>query len=207
MSTVVVSLAIGVGGFALASVWLPTGRRWRFRVVASLGVILAVTLVSVAGSTIRATWDVSENRRNSFSATDEAALRKIKDALRITVNLAPEDPRLTDLARSIIGKLRVILPRVDVIHAAGSVTGLFEGQEDHYGEVWYELGGRSVMSRLTTEPIVLETLYELAGVQAPGPSVEPAYEDYPLAARPRNAPLIFYVSWPRDCLCGLVGEP
>src|SRR5262249_38957120 len=91
---------------------------------------------------------------------------------------------------------RVVLPRVDVVYAAGSVTGLFEGQEDHYGEVWYELAGRSVMSRSTTEPIVLETLYDLAGVQRPVTSNDPEYEGYPLAVRPRYAPLIFYIIWP-----------
>jgi len=202
LSTVVVLLAVGFGGFALAAVWLPTGRRLRFRVLGSLGVVLTVTLVSVSGSMIRATWDLSENRRNSFSASDERVLRQIKDPLRITVNLAPEDPRLTDLERSIIGKLRVILPRVDVVYAAGTVTGLFEGQEDHYGEVWYELSGRSAMSRSTTEPIVLETLYELAGVQAPVASDEPAYEGYPLAARPRYAPLVFYLIWPAIVCAG-----
>ena len=202
LSTVFVLLAVGVGGFALAAVWLPTGRRLHFRAAGSLGVVLAVILVSVSGSMIRATWDLSENRRNSFSVSDEAALRKIKDPLRITVNLAPEDPRLTDLERSIIGKLKVILPKVDVVYAAGSVTGLFEGQEDHYGEVWYELSGRSVMSRSTTEPIVLETLYELAGVQPPVASDEPAYEGYPLATRPRYAPLAFYVIWPAIVCAG-----
>jgi len=202
LNTVIVLLAVGLGGFALAAVWLPTGRRLRFKILRSVAVVLAVFLVSMSGSMIQATWDLSENRRNSFSASDETALRKIKDPLRITVNLAPEDPRLTDLERSIIGKLRVILPRVDVVYAAGSVTGLFEGQEDHYGEVWYELSGRSVMSRSTTEPIVLETLYELAGIQPPGASDEPGYEGYPLATRPRYAPLVFYVLWPAVVCAG-----
>jgi len=73
---------------------------------------------------------------------------------------------------------------------------LFEAQEDHYGEVWYELGGHSVMSRSTTEPIVLETLYELAGIQQPAASDEPGYSGYPLAVRPRNAALILYALWP-----------
>ncbi|HWO02288.1 MAG TPA: ABC transporter permease subunit [Blastocatellia bacterium] len=194
--TVIVLLAMGVGGFALAAVWLPTGRGWRFRLLGSLGVGVAVALVALTGSTVRATRDLSENRRNSFSASDEAALREIKMPLRITVYLAPEDPRLTDLERGIIGKLRLILPRVDVEYAAQSVSGLFETGEDHYGEVWYTIGGSEAMSRSTTEPIVLEELYHLAGIQPPAPSEEPAYPGYPLAARPRNAALIFYALWP-----------
>jgi ABC-2 type transport system permease protein len=195
-STVVVLLAAGVGGFALAAAWLPTGRGWRFRFIGSLGVAAGVALAAWGGSLVRATWDLSENQRNSFSRADQAALCEIKQPLRITVYLAPEDPRLTDLERSIIGKLKVILPRVDVVYASQSVSGLFEAQEDHYGEVWYELGGRSVMSRSTTEPIVLETLYQLAEIQPPSASDEPGYPGYPLAARPRNAALIFYLLWP-----------
>jgi hypothetical protein len=58
------------------------------------------------------------------------------------------------------------------------------------------LGGHSVMSRSTTEPIVLETLYGLAGIRPPAASDEPGYSGYPLAVRPRNAGLIFYALWP-----------
>ena len=201
LSTVVVLLAVGVSGFALAAVWLPTGRDWRFRLFRSVDVLTVVVFVAWGGSLVRATWDLSENQRNSFSPADQAALRQIKQPLRITVYLASEDPRLTDLERGIISKLRVILPRVDVQYAAQSVSGLFEAPEDHYGEVWYELGGRSVMSRSTTEPIVLETLYELAEIQPPPASDEPGYPGYPLAARPRSAALIFYGLWPL-IICG-----
>jgi hypothetical protein len=202
LSTVIVLLAAGLGGFALAAVWLPTGRGWRFRFTGSLVVVAAVALVAWGGSAVRATWDVSENRRNSFSPADEAALRRISEPLRITVYLAPEDPRLMDLERGIIGKLRVILPRVDVDYAAQSVSGLFEAADDHYGEVWYELGGRSVMSRSTTEPIVLEELYQLAEIPPPADSDDSDYAGYPLAAQPRNAALIFYGLWPLAVCAG-----
>ena len=196
VSTVLVLLAVGVGGFALAAIWLPTGRGWRFRVLGSVDVLAAIVFVALLGSLVRTTWDMSENRRNSFSISDEAALRQIREPLHITVYLAPEDPRLTDLERGIIGKLRVILPKVDVGYSAQSRSGLFESGEDHYGEVWYEFGGRSVMSRSTTEAIVLEELYQLAGIQPPVASDEPGYPGYPLAARPRNASLVFYGLWP-----------
>ena len=196
LSTVIVLLAVSVGGFALAAVWLPTGRGWWFRVLGSLAVLAAAAMVAWGGSLVRTTWDLSENRRNSFSPEDEAALRQIKQPLRISVYLAAEDPRLTDLERGIIGKLRVVLPRVDVEYAAQSVSGLFEAADDHYGEVWYELEGRKVMSRSTTEPIVLGGLYQLAGIQPPVVSDEPGYPGFPLAARPRNAALIFYALWP-----------
>jgi hypothetical protein len=40
---------------------------------------------------------------------------------------------------------------MEVEHLAGSVTGLFEGAEDHYGEVWYEMAGQRAMTRSTIE--------------------------------------------------------
>jgi len=52
------------------------------------------------------------------------------------------------------------------------------------------------MSRSTTEAIVLEELYQLAGIQPPAASSEPGYPGYPLAARPRNAGWVFYALWP-----------
>jgi len=202
LATLLVIIIFGVGGFALGSVWLPTGRSWLRRAVGTTVVLLAIAAAAVGASTIRSQWDLSENQHNSFPPADRAALSKIREPLHIKVYLAPDDPRLTDLERGIIEKLRVILPRVDVDYAAQSASGLFEGAEDHYGEVWYELGGRSVMSRSTTEPIVLETLYELAGIQPPEPTDDKPYPGYPLSARPRNAALIFYALWPLAIVVG-----
>jgi ABC-2 type transport system permease protein len=196
VGTVAVILALSVGGFVLAALWLHTGRGWRYRLIATsvLGLALAAA-VGVAGG-LRRSWDLSENRRNSFSPADEATLEKIREPLLVTVFLSPEDPRFMDLDRGIISKLKRILPRLEVDYAAGSRTGLFEGSEDHYGEVWYEIGGHKAMNRSTTEPIVLEQLYELAGLDPPGNSEGDEFPGYPLAARPRGATWVFYIFWP-----------
>ena len=160
-------LSLSVGGFALAAVRLHTGRTWRYRVAGtSLIIAVLVVLADVAAGS-RSSWDLSENHRNSFSSADEIALSNIHAPLRVTVYLAAEDPRLTDFERSILNKLRRTLPLLEVQYAAGSRSGLFEGTEDHYGEIWYELDGRKGMSRSTTEPIVLEQLYELAEISPP----------------------------------------
>jgi ABC-2 type transport system permease protein len=201
LSTVIVILALSLGGFAVAAVWLRAGRGWRYRALATSAVVVILAAVVSVGSQLRPSWDLSENRRNSFSPADEAALRQINQPLRVTVYLSPEDPRLMDLERSILSKLRRVLPRVDVDYAAASVSGLFESAEDHYGEIWYEVGGRKAMSRSTTEPIVLEQLYELAEVSPPAQAGEAGEEGggfagYPLAARPAGAPWIFYAAWP-----------
>jgi len=193
MSTVVVTLTLGIAGFVVAAVWLPARRNVASRLA---GVAAILLLVLWAGSLLRATWDLSENRRNSFPEADEGVLRQIHSPLRVIVFLAAEDPRLMDLDRNILSKLQRILPNVAIEYAAHSRSGLFEGSSDHYGEVWYELGGRRVMSRSTTEPIVLETIFKLAGVTPPVHSEESAYSGHPLAATPIGAGWIYYVLWP-----------
>jgi len=85
---------------------------------------------------------------------------------------------------------------VTVEYAAQSRSGLFEGSNSHYGEVWYELNGKKEMNRSSTEPIVLETIYRLAGITPPTTSEESTYRGYPLAKRMTAAPWIFFVAWP-----------
>ena len=88
------------------------------------------------------------------------------------------------------------MKHVEVVYAAGSRSGLFERPNEHYGEVYYELGGRRTMLRSTTEPIVLETIYQLAGRQPPTPVADVPYPGYPLASRAMIAPWIFFLAWP-----------
>jgi hypothetical protein len=196
LSTVVVTAALGLGGFALAAVWLPLGRKPMARLAGSVATAATLAVVLWAGASLRPAWDLSENRRNSFSEAEETALEKIRAPLRVTVFLAPEDPRLTDLDRGILSKLERILPAVDVRNASHSQTGLFEGSGDHYGEIWYEMGGRRVMSRSTTEPIVLGVIFGLARVRPPAHTGESEYPGHPLAARPTGAAWIYYLLLP-----------
>jgi ABC-type transport system involved in multi-copper enzyme maturation permease subunit len=194
-STVAVTLTLGIAGFALAGIWLTEGLTLRSRVVRSAVMALVLGLALWGGSRLRATWDVSENRRNSFPVADETALRHVRQPLRVTVFLSPEDPRLMDLDRNILSKLARILPAVEIAYAAHSRAGLFEGPGDHYGEVWYELAGHKVMTRSTTEPIVLDTLYQLAQVQPPVHR-ETEFPGHPLAVEPKGAAWLFYALWP-----------
>lgn len=199
VSTVMVMLAIALAGFALAAIWMNVGRRRRERWLLTVAAIACVAVIAWTSAMLRGSWDTSENRRNSFPRADEIALQQIHDPLRITINLAPEDPRLMDYERSILNKLKRLLPRLTTQYASQSQTGLFESGGaggDRYGEIWYEMGGRKVMNRSTTEPIVLEQLYELAGVNAPIKTEEPEFPGYPLAAHPKAARWIFYALWP-----------
>ena len=111
-------------------------------------------------------------------------------------HLAPEDPRRVDLERHALSKLRRVIPSVQVQYVSATSIGLFEQTSAHYGEIWYELGNRQTMSRLTTAEGVLETIYTLAGVSQPGGNEEMIFRGHPLAAPPRGAAAVFYGIWP-----------
>jgi hypothetical protein len=195
LAIVLVTLALAVGALGLAALWVHPGRRRRAQIGGSVVVVVATVVAAWAAAQPRQSWDVSEDRRNSFSPADERALAAIRAPLRITAYLAPEDPRLADLERGVFRKLRRTLPSVDVQYAATG-TGLFAHPGDHYGEVWYAVDGKQAMTRSTTEPIVLETVYSVAGITAPTNDAASAYSGYPLVARPRVASLICYLLWP-----------
>ena len=195
LSTTLVMILIVVTSFALAVIWLHIGQPLSRRILATGALVVVMTVAAAGVANVRASWDLSENRRNSFSRADEAALQQIKEPLHISVNLAPEDPRLTDLEQNVLKKLRRNLGDVRVDYAAASQTGLFEGADDHYGEIWYEMRGQKVMDRSTIEQVVLEHVYQLAGVAAPA-AEEDDFPGYPLAPSARGAAWMFYGLWP-----------
>jgi ABC-type transport system involved in multi-copper enzyme maturation permease subunit len=200
LNTASVMLLAGITGFALAGIWLGDTRRRGLKAF----IVLAIGPAAVfSASFARGAWDLSENRRNSFSEAEETALRQIRQPLRVTMNLAPEDPRLADLNRNVLSKLERIHPNIVIAYSARTRSGLFEG--DHYGEVWYELGGGKTMLRSTTEPIVLETIFRLAGVPTPSAETNP-YQGHPLVARPAGAAWIYYVLWPLVVACAALLE-
>jgi ABC-2 type transport system permease protein len=187
------------GGFAVAALGLDPFRRLPRRVALSAAVLAAAIGVAVLASSWRAGWDLAEDRRNSFPRADEAALRAIGEPVRVTVHLAAEDPKLADLERNVLAKLARTLPHLTVTYAADSRSGLFEAAGGHYGEIWYAVGRRKTLLRSTTEPIVLATIYELAGVAPPAAPAgvdDAPYPGYPLAAAPRFAAPLFFVAWP-----------
>ena len=196
VSTVLVMCALAAAGLVVADVWLQQGRTISRRILGVTATIVVAAAVSAFFADVRTSRDVSEDRRNSFPRADEAALRAINEPLRVTVYLAAEDPRLTDLERGVLAKLRRVMRRVDVVYAAKGRSGLFEKPNEHYGEVYYELGNRRTMLRSTTEPIVLEAIYDLAARSPPTPAAEATYPGYPLRATASAAPWVFFVVWP-----------
>jgi ABC-type transport system involved in multi-copper enzyme maturation permease subunit len=206
LSVIVATLVLTVGSLGLATLWLHPGRRRRVRAIGSMATVAAMALLTWGATMLRPSWDVSEDRRNSFSPAVERALAGVREPLRVTVHLAPEDPRLADLERGVLKKLRRTVPHLRVDYAARTSTGLFEraGAGSQYGEVWYSLGVRRAMSRSTTEPIVLETIFGLSGLTPPATGDTTAYSGYPLIARPRAAAGLFYFVWPVLLIAGWI---
>ena len=137
---------------------------------------------------------------NSFSIADERALREINSPLHIEVHLAPEDPRRADLDRRALSKLRRVLSNLQVDYVSSTSIGIFEQTNPNYGEIWYLMDGRKIVSRITTQEGVLESVYSVAGVPPPGDDSD-IFRGHPLAVPPRGAPFVFYGVWPILVVC------
>ena len=195
LDVTLIALALIAGGLGLAAIWIRLGLAVRRRIAESLVLVLAVAVVIFACTFVRPSWDMSENRMNSFSEADEAALAGIHN-LRIEAHLAPEDGRRTDLEQHALVKLRRIMPGLRVDYVSATSVGLFEQTTEHYGEIWYELGARKTVSRITSAEGVIEKIYEIAGVTPPPENETDLFRGHPLAARPTGAALVFYFIWP-----------
>jgi len=191
-------------GIALAAIWTRLGvavprRVWESIAAAGIGAIAiaaAIAPASAHGSAPSMSWDLSENRANSFSPAEEEALRRIAAPLRIEVHLAPEDPRRVDLERQVLARLRRTLPSVHIDYIAATRTGMFEQTAAAYGEIWYDVAGRRALNRSVTTESVLETIFSLAQIEPRAERADEIFRGHPLAATPRGAALIFYGLWP-----------
>jgi hypothetical protein len=196
MDVLLTAAALVIAGLVVAAIWMRLGVPVRRRVYESIGVGALAAASIVAFTFVAANRDFSENRMNSFPGPDQEILAHIREPLRIEAHLAAEDPRRVDLERHALSKLRRVLPRVRIEYIANTTTGLFEQTSQHYGEIWYDLGGRRAMSRMTTAEGVLDTIYSLAGVAPPPESGDEIFRGHPLAVPPRRAAAVFYGIWP-----------
>jgi ABC-type transport system involved in multi-copper enzyme maturation permease subunit len=202
LDVVLVAALLVVTGLAVASVWIRTGVAVQRRLNESF-TLAAVTAAALFTCTLATpSWDASENRMNSLHEADEVALARIRSPLSIEAHLAPEDPRRADLERRSLAKLRRVMPKVRVTFVSATSIGLFEQTAPHYGEIWYELGGRREMTRSTTTEGMLETIYSVAGMKAPTESDEAIFRGHPLAVPPKGAATIFYGIWPAAIIAG-----
>jgi hypothetical protein len=177
----VLGIAVAIAGFAaLAAVWLPPGVAPRTKLVRSFGCVAAAAILFAAVGRIGLAADVTEDRRNSFSAADQRALAALAKPLTVTVHLAPEDPRYVDFGRNVLAKLGRAIPDLTVRLAAARTLAAGSG-DDRYGEIEYAYGGRRDASRSTSPREILPLIYGLADVPVPTPAATDEYPGYPLA--------------------------
>jgi uncharacterized membrane protein YciS (DUF1049 family) len=196
LDVVLIALTLIAAGLILGGIWMRLGVAVRRRVAESIGLGALTVAVILTCRLAYPSWDTSENRMNSFSRADEQMLRQIHQPLAIEAHLAPEDPRRVDLEHRVFSKLRRTMPKVEIRYFSATSIGLFEQTNPHYGEIWYKLDGRRVMSRATTEEAVLATIYEVAGWKPPEENAEEVFRGHPLAVPPRGAAMVFYLLWP-----------
>lgn len=192
VTTIVMALA--AAGLALTGIWLRLGTPVRRRVVESVAALSGAALLVALCAAVPGYWDASETRQNSFPEPAEESLQRLPAPLTIEVHLATQDARRRELERVALAKLRRALPSVKIVYTSRTSTGLYEQSDPGYGEIWYDLGGKRVMSRIITEEGVLETILGLAG-GAPDESEAP-FTGHPLVSRPAGAALAFYGVWP-----------
>ncbi len=193
---VMVILATCLAGLAVAVIWLSPGTSMRWRLARSVSVTAVFVIAAAVVSRAHSSWDVTEDRRHSFSETDEARLRALAGTLKIEIHLGAEDPRLADFHREILDKLERTMPRLDVSYLGAGGTGLFASHDPHYGEIWYELAGKRVMLKSAIEPVVLETIYGLAGVSETPVTGDDAYKGYPINSDAPFAAVLFFAAGP-----------
>jgi hypothetical protein len=193
----VAGICAAVLGFvALATVWLPPGVRVRNKVILSIACVFAVALALGLVTQVRFSLDVTEDRRNSFATADQRLLATLAQPLVVTVHLAREDPRYTDLQRNVLAKLERAMPNMSILMAGERQSLPANGGEDHYGEVEYSYGVHSDISRSTSPREILPMLYGLAGVSAPTLAPGSDYPGYPLVAGSQVALFWFFFGLP-----------
>jgi ABC-2 type transport system permease protein len=191
----VLGMLIGTGGLLLlAAMWLPPGITVGRKLKGSALVVAGAAILISGAVQARTVLDVTPDRRNSFPLSDEKLLRQIPERLLVTIHLAASDPRLVDLDRKVLARLKRVMPRVTVRLADPGQVNLFSsaGDED-YGEIVLTYHDKSATTRSTGAGEILPILYELAGVDLPMPG--PAGLDepgYPLVADASYAAIWFY---------------
>ena len=199
LDLVLAAMVLVIASLMLASVWMRLGVAMRRKAWESVAGLCVAAILGLVTSFVRPSWVMNRvvpcRRLNSFSASTTAVLKRITLPLRIEAHLAPEDPRRFDLEQQTFSKLRRTMPNVSVEYVSSTATGLFEQASEHYGEIWYDLGGKRIVGRATTTDAVLDAIYELAGIQPPEAGGD-GHRGHPLAAQPVGAIPLFYVAWP-----------
>jgi ABC-2 type transport system permease protein len=191
----VLGMLVATAGFlALTAIWMPPGVPLRRKFKGSAIVLVAAAILTSGAAQAKTVLDVTPDRRNSFPLADEKLLRQLQGRLLVTVHMASSDPRLVDLDRKVLARLKRAMPWVTIRIAEPGQTNPFGAAGDgDYGEIVLTYHGKSATTRSTGAGEMLPMLYELAGVGLPAPGAPgPDEPGYPLVADASNAAVWFY---------------
>src|SRR4029077_3543844 len=134
----VLGMLIATAGFlALTAIWLPPGVPLGRRLQVSLLIVGGGVAILISGAAqTKMALDVTPDRRNSFPLADEKLLGQLQDRLLVTVHMAFSDPRLVDLDRKVLARVKRAMPWVTIRIAEPGQTNPF-GTAGHavYGEL------------------------------------------------------------------------
>jgi hypothetical protein len=194
-------LSLALLFFLLTAIWLHPGRSMLFNMGKSFTCTALLCIVASSALLAPKYMDVTENRRHSFNPADTRALKKLSKELTITIHLHPQDSRLLDLERDVLGKLRRTVPKLNIKYPQTESSGLFSAtQNDEYGLIQYTYDGQKDQSYSNSENEILSIIYTLAGLQVVPDSV-PAYSGHPLTAEATGSKWWFYIFLPVLFLC------
>jgi ABC-2 type transport system permease protein len=203
--SVLVGIAIATCALlALTLLWWHPGRPLSIKLRGTCAVLAVCAALFVPVRHLSGSIDLTEDQRHSFPPEVSVALRQIHEPVRITLYLAPEDPRFMDFDHSILAKLRRVLPRTEIVNREASQAALFKtGEDPNYGLIVYEIGTRRAESRSTSPEEVLPLLWNLAAIAPPASDNPVTYPGYPLVLKSSGrAELLFYVFWPACSFAG-----
>ncbi len=202
----VLGMLIAAAGFlGLAAIWLPPGPTLGRKLMGSAVIVVAAgiliggaaqarTVLDVTPDRRNSVLDVTPDRRNSFPLADEKLLGQLQERLLVTVHMASSDPRLVDLDRKVLARVKRAMSWVTIRIAEPGQTNPFGTAGDEaYGEIVLTYHGKSATTRSTGAGEILPILYELARAALPAPGASgPDEPGYPLVADASNAAVWFY---------------
>jgi len=191
-------LIVTAGFLALSAIWLPPGIPLGRKFKGSALIVVAAAILISGAAQAKTVLDVTPDRRNSFPLGDEKLLGQLQDRLLVTVHMASSDPRLVDLDRKVLARLKRAIPRVTIrIAEPGQASPFGTAGDDAYGEIVLNYHGGSTTTRSSGAGEILPILYELAGVGLPAPAAPGGDEPgHPLVADASNAAVWFYGAQP-----------
>ena len=161
-SVIVGIILTGGGLFALTLMWWHPGIPLSFKLRGTGTVLAAWVTLLLLTPQVTGSVDLTEDKRHSFTPAVRATLQQIREPVRITTYLVPEDPRMMDFDRSVLAKLRRALPQLEIVNPEVDQAAVFRtGDDPNYGLVVYEIDSRRAESRSTSPEEVLPLLWDL----------------------------------------------